>query len=65
MSEYKLKFDKKFTKTYKKLDNSLKIEGDKKILQLKTHPKEVGKNLRHFSNLYELHLRMYRIYYIV
>jgi mRNA-degrading endonuclease RelE of RelBE toxin-antitoxin system len=62
---YNLVFDKDFTKRYRKLDNSVQLEGDKKILQLKDHPKEVGKPLKYFSNLYELHVRMYRIFYIV
>jgi len=32
--EYKLKFDKKFTKQYRKLDRNIQIEGDKKIKDL-------------------------------
>jgi len=32
---------------------------------LKVNPKEMGKPLRFFPNLYELHLRMYRIYYVI
>ena len=65
MKEYTLLFDKKFVKEYRKLDNSLQIEGDKKIIKLKSNPKEIGKSLKFFPNLYELHLRMYRIYYVV
>ena len=65
MKEYTILFDKKFVKEYRKLDNSLQIEGDKKIIKLKLNPKEIGKPLRFFPNLYELHLRMYRIYYVV
>lgn len=60
---YKLIFDKEFSKRYKKLDNSLRREGDKKILKLKENP--FGKPLKYFSNLFELHLQMYRIFYIV
>ena len=33
MKEYALLFDKKFVKEYRKLDNSLQIEGDKKIIK--------------------------------
>ena len=65
MKEYNLVFDKNFVKEYRKLDKSLQIEGDKKILRLKTNPKEIGKPLRFFPNLYELHIRMYRIYYVI
>lgn len=62
---YKLLFDKKFAKDYKKLDKSLQIEGDKKLKRLKEDPKKMGKPLKFFPNLYELYLRMYRIYYVV
>lgn len=65
MEEYKLIFDKNFVREYRKLDKSLQIEGDKKILRLKTNPREIGKPLRFFPNLYELYIRMYRIYYII
>lgn len=63
--EYKLIFDKEFTKKFRKLDNSLQIEGKKKIKRLKEHPREIGKPLKYLSNLFELHLRMYRIFYVV
>lgn len=43
----------------------MQIEGDKKLIRLKENPKEIGKPLKFFPNLYELHLRMYRIYYVV
>ena len=62
---YELIFDKEFTKKFRKLDNSLQIEGEKKIKRLKDNPKEIGKPLKYMSNLFELHLRMYRIFYIV
>ena len=62
---YTLLFDKQFARDYRKLDKSLQIEGDKKLLRLKENPKEIGKPLKYFPNLYELHLRAYRIYYIV
>ena len=67
MSEriYTLLFDKQFARDYRKLDKSLQIEGDKKLKRLKENPKEIGKPLKFFPNLYELHLRMYRIYYVV
>src|SRR3990167_2059922 len=62
---YKLLFDKQFVRDYRKLDKSLQIEGDKKLKRLRENPKEIGKPLRFFPNLYELHLRMYRIYYVI
>lgn len=63
--EYKLIFDKKFTKAFRKLDNSIQIEAEKKIRKLKEFPKEIGKPLRYFANLYELHVQMFRIFYLV
>ncbi len=65
MPEYKLLFDKKFVKEYRKLDKSMQIEGDKKIARLKIDPKGVGKPLKFLPNLFELYLQMYRIYYVV
>lgn len=65
MEEYSLVFDKNFVREYRRLDKSLQIEGDKKIMRLKTNPQEIGKPLKFFPNLYELHIRMYRIYYII
>jgi len=62
---YNILFDKQFVKEYRKLDKSLQVEGDKKLKRLKENPKQMGKPLRFFPNLYELHLRMYRIYYVV
>ncbi|MEK6928329.1 MAG: type II toxin-antitoxin system RelE/ParE family toxin [Nanoarchaeota archaeon] len=62
---YTLLFDKQFVRDYRKLDNSLQMEGDKKLKRLKENPKEIGKPLKFFPNLYELHLRMYRIYYVI
>ena len=62
---YKLLFDKRFERDYRKLDKSLQIEGDKKLLRLKEDPRGMGKPLKFFPNLYEIYLRMYRIYYIV
>jgi len=62
---YELKFDKKFTRKYKNLGRSLQIEGDKKIQRLKRNPKDQGKPLKFFHNLYEFHLQMYRIFYII
>ena len=43
----------------------MQIEGDKKLKRLIENPREIGKPLKFFPNLYELHLRMYRIYYVV
>ena len=65
MPEYKLIFDKQFNKKFRKLDTPLQIEGKKKIKRLKENPKEIGKPLKYFPNLFELHLRMYRIFYVV
>jgi len=62
---YELKFDKEFTRDFNKLDNSIQVEADKKLKQLKINPKEVGKPLKYFANLFELHVRMYRIFYVV
>jgi len=64
-NEYSLIFDKQFTKKFRKLDNSIQVEGEKKIKQLKQNPRGVGKPLKYFSNLFELHTRMYRIFYVV
>ena len=64
VKERVLVFDERFTKKYRKLDKSLQIEGDKKILRLKE--KLSGKPLFDvYPNLYELYLRSYRIYYLV
>jgi mRNA-degrading endonuclease RelE of RelBE toxin-antitoxin system len=63
--EYRVLFDRKFSRDYWKLDKSLQIEGDKKLKRLKNDPRNVGKPLKFFPNLFELHLRMYRIYYVV
>ena len=62
---YRLLFDKTFVKEYRKLDKSIQIEGDKKLRRLKEDPRGMGKPLKFFPNLYELYLRMYRIYYVV
>jgi len=62
---YKILFDKQFVRDYRKLDKSLQIEGDKKLRRLRENPRQIGKPLRFFPNLYELYLRMYRIYYVV
>jgi len=62
---YEILFDKQFTRDYRKIDKSLQIEGDKKLKRLKENPAQIGKSLRFFPNLYELRLRMYRIYYVV
>ena len=65
MGEYNLLFDKNFVKEYRKLDKSIQIEGDKKLIRLKINPREIGKPLKFLPNLYELHLRVYRIYYFI
>jgi len=62
---YTLVFDKEFVRDFDKLDYSIQNEAEKKIKRLKESPKEIGKPLRYFSNLYELHVRMYRIFYVV
>mgnify|MGYP001594463774 FL=1 len=65
MKEYELIFDKEFSREYRKLDKSLQIEGDKKLLKLKSNPFEFGKQLKFFPNLYELYLRIYIIFYVI
>lgn len=62
---YTLFFDREFYKDFKKLDNSIRMEAEKKLKHLKENPREVGKPLKYFHNLYELHVRMYRIFYII
>ena len=62
---YIILFDNQFVKDYRKLDKSLQIEGDKKLKRLKENPREIGRPLKFFPHLYELHLRMYRIYYVI
>lgn len=61
---YRILFDKEFVREYRKLDNSLQIEGDKKLYRLKENP-FLGKPLKFFPNLFELYLGSYRIYYVV
>ena len=60
-----LVFDKEFVKDFDKLDKSIRDEAEKKIRRLKVNPKDIGKPLKYFSNLYEIHVRMYRIFYVV
>jgi mRNA-degrading endonuclease RelE of RelBE toxin-antitoxin system len=62
---YELRFDREFTRDFNKLDKSIRDEADKKLKQLKINPQEVGKPLKYFANLFELHVRMYRIFYVV
>ena len=62
---YTIVFDKEFEKDFKKLDKSIRVEAEKKILKLKEFPREIGKPLKYFSNLYELHIQMYRIFYVI
>lgn len=65
MTEYTLLFDKEFNRDFRKLDKSIRDEAEKKLLRLKVNPREIGKPLKYFSNLYELHVQMYRIFYLV
>ena len=60
---YELIFRKKFEDEFKKLDNSIKQEVWKKMQRLKENP-QIGKHLR-YLNLWELHIRVYRIFYLV
>ena len=62
---YTLLFDKEFVRDYNKIDKSIKIEAEKKLKKLRENPREIGKPLKYFVNLYELHVRMYRIFYVV
>ena len=64
MNEYRILFDKEFVRAYRKLDNSLQLEGNKKLLRLKENPFQ-GKPLKFFPNLFEIYLGSYRIYYVV
>ena len=63
--EWTLVFDKEFVRDFNKLDKSVRDEAEKKLRILKENPKEIGKPMRYFSNLYELHVRMYRIFYVI
>ncbi len=66
MKEYKLIFDKDFFNEYNKIGNNFRKQADKKILRLKEDPRHMGKPLFGVhSNLYELYLDSYRIYYVV
>jgi mRNA-degrading endonuclease RelE of RelBE toxin-antitoxin system len=62
---YTLFFDAEFTREFKKLDKSIRDEAEKKLIKLKDNPKEIGKPLKYFNNLFELHVRMFRIFYVV
>lgn len=62
--EYELKFSKEFEKEFERLDNSIKEEAWKKISRLKESPKAIGKHLKYLG-LWELHVRMFRIFYII
>lgn len=62
---YILLFDKEFVRDFKKLDKSIRDEAEKKLRKLKENPAEIGKPLKYFANLYELHVRMYRIFYVI
>jgi|GEM_PF-1577281 len=62
---YTLLFDRQFKRDFDKLDKSIKNEAEKKLLKLKESPREIGKPLKYFPNLFELHVRMYRIFYVI
>ncbi len=63
--EYTLLFDREFVRDYNKLDNSIRNEVEKKLRKLKENPKDIGKPLKYFANLYELYVQMFRIFYVV
>ncbi|MFA6023471.1 MAG: type II toxin-antitoxin system RelE/ParE family toxin [Candidatus Pacearchaeota archaeon] len=63
--EYTLVFDKEFVKDFNKLDKSIRIEVEKKLKKLKENPREIGKPLRYFGNLYEFYVQMYRVFYVI
>ena len=65
MKEFTLVFDKKFVLEYRKLDRSIQIIGDKKLLRLKQDPFSFGKPLRYLAGLFELYVDSFRIYYFV
>lgn len=60
---YTLIFGKKFEEEFRKIDNSLRQEAWKKLQRLKENP-QIGKHL-HYLDLWELHVRMFRIFYII
>jgi len=60
---YELKVTKTFEKEFEKLDNSIQQQTWKKIERLKENP-EIGKHL-HYLNLWELHVQMFRVFYII
>jgi len=60
---YELVFGKRFEDEFKKLDNSLRQEAWKKLQRLKESP-QIGKHLHHL-NLWELHVRVFRIFYLI
>ncbi len=62
-TKYELKFARLFDKEFDKLDKSLKDEAWKKLERLKYNP-NIGKHLN-YLNLWELHIRMFRIFYII
>jgi len=49
---YTLLFDKEFKRDFDKLDKSIKDEAEKKLLKLKDNPREIGKPLKYFPNLF-------------
>lgn len=60
---YTLLFSKLFSKEFEKIDNSIQKEAWKKLERLK-EDYNIGKHL-HYINLWELHIQMFRIFYII
>ena len=60
---FELIFSKKFEEEFRKLDNSVRQEAWKKLQRLKENP-QIGKPLK-YLNLWELHVRVFRIFYII
>jgi mRNA-degrading endonuclease RelE of RelBE toxin-antitoxin system len=60
---HELIFGKKFEDEFSKLDNSIRQDAWKKIQRLK-ESLEIGKHLK-YLNLWELHVGVYRIFYVV
>lgn len=64
---YKLEFDQRALKEWRKLDASIRTQFKKKLAQLLTNPKIEANKLREFENCYKIKLRQsgYRLIYQV
>jgi mRNA interferase RelE/StbE len=57
MSLYRLKFTKLSKKEFDKLDNSIKLQFQKKLKQRLENPKVASAKLRGYENVYKIKLR--------